>query len=129
MLGCRYTPTDILHNKTLYPSCCLFLFSWEGRKELFYLTTLSTHFILRLCGVGHMVKDHSDSERGNPLPPHWLLFPISIKGYFICTIPQTGLHIPRPLLHKSLNTGWKEIYLLRYDNTIYTFSITYNFQV
>ena len=29
-----------------------------------------------------MVKDHSDSERGNPLPPHGLLFPISSKGYF-----------------------------------------------
>ena len=25
-----------------------------------------------------MVKDHSYSERGNPLPPlHWVLFPIS----------------------------------------------------
>ena len=32
----------------------------EGRKEMFYLTTHSTHFILRLYGVGHMVKDHSD---------------------------------------------------------------------
>ena len=30
----------------------------EGRKEMFYLTTHSTHFILRLYGVGHMVKDH-----------------------------------------------------------------------
>ena len=30
---------------------------------MFYLTTHSTHFILRLYGVGHMVKDHSDSER------------------------------------------------------------------
>ena len=29
-----------------------------------------------------MVKDHSDSERGNPLPPHGLLFPISSKGFF-----------------------------------------------
>ena len=35
----------------------------EGRKEMFYLTTHSTQFILRLYGVGHMVKDHSDSER------------------------------------------------------------------
>ena len=26
-----------------------------------------------------MVKDHSDSERGNPLAPHDLLFPISSK--------------------------------------------------
>ena len=25
-----------------------------------------------------MVKDHSDSERGNPLPPHRLLFSIRI---------------------------------------------------
>ena len=55
------------------------------RKEMFYLTTHSTQFILRLYGVGHMVKDHSD--RGNLLPPHGLLFPINSKGSFICTIP------------------------------------------
>ena len=47
-------------------------------------------FYLRLYGIRHMVKDHSDSKRGNPLPPHRLLFPISSKGSFICTIPQTG---------------------------------------
>ena len=47
-------------------------------------------FYLRLYGVRHMVKDNSDSEKGNPLPPHRLLFPISSKGSFICTIPQTG---------------------------------------
>ena len=52
-----------------------------------------------------MVKDHSESEKGNPLPPHRLLFPINSKGSFICTIPQTGLHIPRPLLHQSWSTG------------------------
>ena len=45
-------------------------------------------FYLRLYGVGHMVKDHSDSERENPLPPHGLLFPIISKGSFICTVPQ-----------------------------------------
>ena len=47
-------------------------------------------FNLRLYGVRHMVKDHSDSERGMPLPPHRLLFPISSKGSFISIIPQTG---------------------------------------
>ena len=31
----------------------------------FYLTKHSTHFYLRL----YTVKDHSDSEKGNPLPP------------------------------------------------------------
>ena len=30
-----------------------------------------------------MVKDHSDSERGNPLPPHGLLFQINSKGSFL----------------------------------------------
>ena len=38
---------------------------------MFYLTTHSTYFI-----YGYMVKDHSDSERENPLPPHGLLFPM-----------------------------------------------------
>ena len=95
----------------------------KWRKEMFYLTMHSTHFILRLYGIRHMVKDHSDSERkegnvlfndalntfylrlyvvrhmvkdhsdsekGNPLPPHRLLFTINSNGSFICTIPQTG---------------------------------------
>ena len=63
----------------------------KGRKEgnVLFNDALNT-FYLRLYGVRHMVKDHSDSERGNPLPPHRLLFPISSKGSFICTIPQTG---------------------------------------
>ena len=54
----------------------------EGRKErnILFNDALNT-FYLRLYGVGHiMVKDHSDSERGNPLPPHGLLFLISSKG-------------------------------------------------
>ena len=59
----------------------------EREKEMFYLTTHSTHFIysymgerernvlfndalntfyLRLYGFRHMVKDHSDSEKGKP---------------------------------------------------------------
>ena len=49
---------------------------------MFYLTTHSNTFYLRLYGVRHMVKDHSDSEKGNLLPPHRLLFPINIKGSF-----------------------------------------------
>ena len=47
-------------------------------------------FYLRLYGVRYMVNDHSDSEKGNPLPPHRLLFTINSKGSFICTIQQTG---------------------------------------
>ena len=79
----------------------------KGREGMFYLTTHCTRlnserkgkvlfndalntFYLRLYGVRHMVKDHSDSEKGNPLPPHRLLLSINSKGSFICTIPQTG---------------------------------------
>ena len=47
-------------------------------------------FDLRLYGIGHMVKDHSDSKKGNKLLSHRLLFPNSSKGSFICTILQTG---------------------------------------
>ena len=61
----------------------------ERERNVLFNDVLNT-FYLRLYGVGHMVKDHSDSEKGNPLPPHRLLFPINSKGYFICTTPQTG---------------------------------------
>ena len=54
----------------------------------------------RLCYTQHilftviwhqMVKEHSVNEKGNPLPSlHGLLFFISSKEFFICTIPQTG---------------------------------------
>ena len=49
-------------------------------------------FYLQLYGVRHMVKDHSksNSKRGNLLLPYALLFPVSSKGSFICTIPQIG---------------------------------------
>ena len=60
----------------------------ERRKEgnVLFNDALNT-FYLRLYGVRHMVKDHSDSEKGNP---HMLLLSINSKGSFICTIPQTG---------------------------------------
>ena len=62
-----------------------------GRKEgnVLFNNALNT-FYLRLYGVRHMVMDHSDSEKGNPLPLHRLLFLINSKGSFICTIPKTG---------------------------------------
>ena len=62
-----------------------------NRKEgnVLFNDALNT-FYLWLYSIRHMVEDHYDSERGNLLPPHGLLFPISSKGSFICTIPQTG---------------------------------------
>ena len=64
----------------------------EWSFTIWLMKRIATHntFYLRLYGVRHMVKDHSNIERGNLLPPHGLLCPISSKGSFICTIPQTG---------------------------------------
>ena len=66
-----------------------------GRKEVNVLfnDTLNI-FYLRLYGIGHMVKDHSDNERGNLLQPHRLLFPISSKAL---------LYAPS---HSSLMVRW-----------------------
>ena len=68
-------------------------FKKEGKKEgnVLFNDALNT-FYLRLYGVRHMVKAHSDSGRGNLLPPHRLLFPISSKGSFISTIPDRIVH-------------------------------------
>ena len=49
---------------------------------MFYLMMHSTHFIYGYNGIGYMVHDHSDSERGNLLLPHGLHFLISNKGSF-----------------------------------------------
>ena len=67
---------------------CCYCYNVRERNVLFN-DVLNT-FYLRLYGVRHMVKDHSDSEKGNPLLPHRLILSINSKGSFICTIPQTG---------------------------------------
>ena len=42
--------------------------------NVFVFNNALNTFYLRLYGVILMVKDHSDSEKGNQLPPHRLLF-------------------------------------------------------
>ena len=76
-------------NLALFLLLLLLLAMRERERNVLFNDALNT-FYLRLYGVRHMVKDHSDSEKGNPLPPHRLLLSISSKGSFICTIPQTG---------------------------------------
>ena len=69
-----------------------------GREErsVLFNDALNT-FYLRLYGVGHMVKDHSDSGRGNPLSP--------LKGLLLLlSLLQQLLLLPLrppllPLLH------------------------------
>ena len=63
----------------------------ERERNVLFNDALNT-FYLRLYGVRHMVKDHSDSMKGNPLPPHRLLLSFNSKGSFICTIPDRITH-------------------------------------
>ena len=86
-----------LHHEPVLPEICteeMFCrgrnCSWSERNVLFN-DALNT-FYLRLYGVRHMVKDHSDSEKGNPLPPHRLLLSINSKGSFICTSTDRITH-------------------------------------
>ena len=70
-----------LYTKLNYPT------NMEGNEgNILFNDSLNT-FYLRTYGKGH-----SDSERGNPLPPHGLLFPISSNGSFICKIPDRIAH-------------------------------------
>ena len=64
----------------------------SGRKDgkCLYNDALNT-FYLRLYGVGHMVKDHSDSEKETRCHHMGYSFQLTSKGSFICTIPQTGI--------------------------------------
>ena len=58
----------------------LFLLLWRKEGNSLFNDALNTLY-LRLYGVRHMVKDHSDNKRGNLLPPYRLLFPISSKVF------------------------------------------------
>ena len=48
----------------------------ERERNVLFNDALNT-FYLWSYGVRHMVKDHSDSEKGNPLSPHRLLLSIN----------------------------------------------------
>ena len=103
-------PWAILNTKSLNIFKKWHLLKTEGwRKNMFYLTTHSTHFYLRLYGVDHKAKDHSDSERGNPLPPlNGVLFPISSKGYFIWAHPAERIpHTMAETVNSPLGPPWR----------------------
>ena len=69
-----------LYLLTIYQFTILYLRLNEGRNVLFN----DTQHILFSYMVSDKVKDHSEYERRNLLPPvHGLLFPISSKGSFI----------------------------------------------
>ena len=84
-------------------------------RDMFYLTTHSTHFNLLLNEVEYIVNNHRYNQKGNPLLQlHVLLFPITSpinnKDSFTSTISQnhnTGYYIRRQLL--TTNTFYTKI--------------------
>ena len=62
---------------------------------MFYLTTHSTHFIYGYMASDIWLRTILIVRKETCCRHIRLLFPISSKGSFICTIPQTGQHIPR----------------------------------
>ena len=69
MLGIVHTYCSNLPRFKLETNNVGFFYRKEGRK------CFISHLILLLYSVGHVVKDHSDSKRGNPLLSlHGLLF-------------------------------------------------------
>ena len=57
---------------------------------MFYLMMHSTHFNMVIL---HQIKSHSDRERRNLLLPlHEIIFPITSKGSFMCTIQDKKYH-------------------------------------
>ena len=80
-----------------------------GRKEgnVLFNDALNT-FYLRLYGVRHTVMDHSDSEKGNPLSPHRLLFPINRATH---SDSQSYISLrSRVLRRNGQNRGTKDFY-------------------
>ena len=76
-LICRFAKRFLVSTRLCHHKCT----GIEG--HILYNNALNILYF-RLFDVRPMVKDHSDSERGNPLPP---LFGLRS---FICTFPQTG---------------------------------------
>ena len=69
------------HERTLLPRSYISLLyvKWIRKEGHGLFNEALNTCYLRLYGVGHMVNNHSDYERGNPLPPHGLPLPISSK--------------------------------------------------
>ena len=92
VVGGRCQLLSVVLDQQLYLACKLQQRSirrYKKRKagNVLFNDAFNT-FYLRLYGVWHMVKDHSDSERGNSLPLHRILFPISSKVFILYTSSQ-----------------------------------------
>ena len=59
-------------------------------RNVLFNDTLNTCY-LQLYGIRHMEKHHSDSERGNPLPPHMITHRIKHTTAFVIPVTEHWL--------------------------------------
>ena len=91
----------------------------ERERNVLFNDALNT-FYLRLYGVRHMVKDHSDSEKGNLQPSHRLLLSIGTGKRYLRVYIQIrfrhACHETRDRQRRSLvsgqEEGWGEVKVL-----------------
>ena len=74
-----YHNTKLTYSASASSLCIINLNKWTKEGNVLFNDALNTFYLLLYC-VRHMVKDHSDREKGNLLLPHRLLFPINSKG-------------------------------------------------
>ena len=75
----------------------------ERKRMLLFNDALNTFSYGYMASDIIMLKDHSDSERRNPLPPHGQLVANSNKGSFICTIHTDKIAHSRGALARMIN--------------------------
>ena len=97
-----FTHSDIFYYNFVFPEKKILIQIHVRRKKeehVLFNEALNT-FYLRLYGIGHMVKDHSDSERGNDAAT-WATLSTRVLLY-------ASSHRQDNTYHGLCYTGWDE---------------------
>ena len=101
-IGCSVCKCDIFQKFSCWGHNTIFNWLEKEERNVLFNDALNTFYSYM---TGDICLMTTNIMRRNPLLPlHGLLFLISSKGSFICTIPQTGYHIQWSLW----NTGWNK---------------------
>ena len=77
----------------------------EGRKEMFYLTTHSTHFIYGYIASHIWYRTIQIAREETRCRHMGYSFRLAVR---VLLYAPSHRHIPQPLLHQSWSTGWNE---------------------
>ena len=107
-----FLPSRTWCNYVVKHSCILMVWwvirsiPYCGPIMLFLVPASAPWYMVQLYGVKHMLKNHSDSQIGNLLPPlYGVLFPISSKGFYMHHLRDRIAHIMEQWLEYEI-TQW-----------------------